>query len=156
MKLDARSRKYVVLFRYTRLPYGVSSAPSLFQRQMLRGIPGVVVYMDDILITGQTEVLTEASLRAKKSKCHFMEPQVVFLGHVVGLHPMPSKMKAIQEAPKPRNVTELKSYLGLLTYYGSLWRTPYTEHKVEVVYRPIKSVPRIQTAAHLLQPVSSF
>ncbi len=50
-----------------------------------------------------------------------MEPQVVFLGHVVdekGLHPMPSKMKAIQDAPKPKNVTELKSYLGLLTYYG--------------------------------------
>ncbi|XP_064396342.1 uncharacterized protein K02A2.6-like [Halichondria panicea] len=142
MKLDAQSRKYVVinthrgLFRYTRLPYGVSSAPGLFQRameQMLRGIPGVVVYMDDILITGQTNVehlnsleevlrrLTEAGLRAKKTKCHFMEPQVVFLGHVVdekGLHPMPSKMKAIQEAPKPKNVTELKSYLGLLTYYG--------------------------------------
>ncbi len=91
MKLDSQSRKYVVinthrgLFRYTRLPYGVSSAPGLFQRameQMLRGIPGVVIYMDDILITGETEVehlnsleevlkrLTKAGLRAKKNKCH--------------------------------------------------------------------------------------
>ncbi|PIK36208.1 hypothetical protein BSL78_26960 [Apostichopus japonicus] len=50
-----------------------------------------------------------------------MTPSVQYLGHVIdekGLHPMPEKVKAIKEAPAPRNVTELKSYLGLLTYYG--------------------------------------
>ena len=82
--------------------------------QLLRGIPGVVVYIDDILITGQTETehlhalyevlkrLANAGLRAKKHKCHFMQPQVTFLGHVIdenGLHPIPSKVKAIREAP---------------------------------------------------------
>ena len=65
MKLDVHSRKYLVisthrgLFRYTRLPYGVSSAPGLFQKAMeqliLQGIPGVVVYIDDTLISGPTE-----------------------------------------------------------------------------------------------------
>ena len=62
--LDKESKKYVVtntqkrLFKYTRLPYGVSSAPGIFQRVMenvLRGIPNVTVYIDDILITGANE-----------------------------------------------------------------------------------------------------
>ena len=49
-----------------------------------------------------------------------MAPSVSYLGYVIdsqGLHPLPDKVKAIQEAPTPRNVTELKAYLGLLAYY---------------------------------------
>ena len=142
LKLDAESRKYMVintnkgLFRYTRLPYGISSAPGIFQKAMetlLQGIPCVTVYIDDILITGETESdhlkfleevlkrLAKAGLRAKKHKCKFMAPSVTYLGHVIdakGLHPLPEKVQAIQQAPTPKNVTELKSYLGLLTYYG--------------------------------------
>ena len=62
--LDDQSKQYVVinthrgLFRYNRLPYGISSAPGIFQRTMetlLQGIANVVVYLDDILITGPTE-----------------------------------------------------------------------------------------------------
>ncbi len=64
IQLDFPSKKYLVinthrgLFRYTRLPFGVISAPGLFQKameQLLRVIPGVAVYIDDILITGPTE-----------------------------------------------------------------------------------------------------
>ena len=64
LPLDEDSRKYVVintqkeLFRYTRLPYGISSAPGIFQRVMenlLKGIPRVTVYIDDILITSASE-----------------------------------------------------------------------------------------------------
>ena len=63
VRLDDNSKQYVVinthkgLFRYTRLPYGISSAPGIFQRVMdnlLKGIPGVVVYLDDTLVTGTT------------------------------------------------------------------------------------------------------
>ena len=62
--LTEESRKYVVvnahrgLFRYNRLPYGVSSAPGVFQHVMdghLKDIPGVIVYIDVILVTGKTE-----------------------------------------------------------------------------------------------------
>ena len=62
--LTEESRKYVVvkthrgLFRYNQLPFGVSSAPGVFQRVMdglLKGIPSVIVYIDDILVTGKTE-----------------------------------------------------------------------------------------------------
>ena len=70
LPLDEESKQYVVintqkgLFRYKRLPYGVSSAPAIFQRTMenlLSDIPGVVVYIDDILVTGPT---TEAHLKS--------------------------------------------------------------------------------------------
>lgn len=140
--LDDQSKNYVVinthrgLFRYNRLPYGISSAPGIFQRTietLLQGIPNVVVYLDDILITGPTDqehlgtlekVLTrmeQAGLRLKKSKCVFMVDSVTYLGHRIdenGLHPIAKKLKAVQCAPKPSNISELKSYLGLLTYYG--------------------------------------
>ena len=142
MPVDEDSKKLLVvntpkgLFRYTRLPYGVSSAPGIFQRLMenvLQGIPNVIVYIDDILVTGADDGahlktlsrvldrLERAGFRAKKSKCMFMAPSVSYLGHLideVGLHPLQEKVRAVKEAPSPKNVSELKSYLGLLTYYS--------------------------------------
>ena len=64
LPLEDESKQFVVinthkgLFRYTRLPFGISSAPGIFQRvieSLLQGIEGVVVYLDDILIIGSTE-----------------------------------------------------------------------------------------------------
>ena len=110
--LEVESRKYVVvnthrgLFQYTRLPFGVSSATGIFQRVMenlLQGIKGVVVYLDDILVTGRSEEdhlraleevlrrLERAGLRVKQSKCMFLRPSVTYLGHkfdAEGLHPL--------------------------------------------------------------------
>ena len=98
LPLDEASRKYVTintqkgLYQYTRLPFGVASAPSIFQRTMdnlLQGIPKVCIYLDDILITGATEAehlhnlqevlnrLEQAGMRLKKDKCAFLLPQVV-------------------------------------------------------------------------------
>ena len=137
--LDEEAKMFVVintqrgLFQYNRLPFGVSSAPGIFQRAMenlLQGLPNVIVYIDDILVTGASEEehlavlskvlsrLEEARLRLKKRKYVFMATSVTFLGHKIdaqGLHPLESKVRAVQEAPTPRNVTELKAYLG---YYG--------------------------------------
>ena len=64
LPLDDESKQYVVinthkgLFRYTRLPFGISSAPGIFQRvieSVLQGIPGVITYLDNILVSGATE-----------------------------------------------------------------------------------------------------
>ncbi len=142
MKLDEKSKQFVVvntlqgLFRYTLLPFGIASALGIFQRVMesiVRDIPGVVVYLDDILITAETkeehlerldEVLSkirESGLRLKKEKCVFMASSVEYLGHLVdaeGLHPLPEKVRVIQDASDPTNVSELKSFVGLLSYYS--------------------------------------
>ena len=64
LPLEEESKQFVVinttkgLFRYNRLPFGISSAPGIFQRvieNVLKDIPGVVAYIDDILLTGPTE-----------------------------------------------------------------------------------------------------
>lgn len=139
--LEEGSRKYTTinthkgLFMYQRLPFGISSAPSLFQRVMesiLQGIPKVVVYLDDILVTGATmdehlatlrlvlEKLEAAGLTLKKSKCVFASTSLDYLGHVIdstGLHPSKAKVEAIQGAPTPTNLSELKSFIGLVNYY---------------------------------------
>lgn len=142
MVLDSDSRKYVTinthkgLYCYTRLPFGITSAPANFQRAMdsiLQGIPQVLCYLDDILITGASKEdhlrnlekvlsrLQEYGIRVNANKCVFMQTLVECLGHIIDcedLHTSPKKVKAIQEAPAPHNQQELRSFLGLLHYYG--------------------------------------
>ncbi|CAG2226139.1 unnamed protein product [Mytilus edulis] len=127
--LDEESRKYVTinthkgLYQYNRLPFGVSSAPGIFQRTMehlLQEIPRVVVRVDDILITGSSKSehlnnletvlgkIQEAGMKLKQDKCVFLAHEVVYLGHRIdqyGIYPVESKVKAITEAPEPKNIT---------------------------------------------------
>ena len=141
MTLDEESRKFTTitthkgLFQYNRLPFGVSSAPGIFQRTMenlLQGIPRVIVRMDDILISGKDDnnhianleavlkKLSEAGLRLRKEKCFFMVPEVTYCGYVIngrGIKPVEAKVDAIQNAPVPENVTQLRAFLGMLNYY---------------------------------------
>lgn len=142
LALDEDSKEYTTinthkgLYRYNRLPFGIHSAPAIFQRTMegiLRGISHVTVYIDDILITGENEeehlknldaVLTRLEnegLRLKMEKCAFMLPKIEYLGHTIsanGLHPSQDKVRAIVDAPVPHNVSQLRSFLGMVNYYG--------------------------------------
>ena len=126
--LDDDSKKYVVinthrgLFCYNRLPFGISSAPGIFQCVMeclLREIPGVAVYLDNILITASSHVehlktldrvfqtLKDAGLKLKRNKCVFLTEFVTYLGHRIdtqALHPVEEKIKALLEIPAPTNV----------------------------------------------------
>ena len=93
----------------------------------------MICYLDDILITGSTEEehlanveqvlsrLQQYNIRAKRSKCSFLSPSVEYLGHQVDaeeLHTTTSKVEAVSKAPQPHNVQELRSFLGLVHYYG--------------------------------------
>jgi len=142
MLLDEESAKLVTvnthlgLFRYCRLPFGVAAAPAIFQRAMdtlLQGVPNVICYIDDLLVTGQSDeehlrnlekvlhLLKEQGIRLKQEKCSFLQSEVEYLGYRIdekGIHTSPSKLEAIQQAPTPTNTTELRSFLGLLNYYG--------------------------------------
>ena len=122
------------LFRHTRLPFGISTAPSLWQKamaQILQGLQGVIVFIDDILVTGRTreehirnlrnvlDRLRQAGLRLKRSKCLFFQKSLEYLGHNIskeGVRPTDERVKCVLEAPPPLNKQQLKSFLGLTTY----------------------------------------
>ena len=124
------------LYRYNRMPFGIASAPAIWQRtieQVLQGIPGVQVLLDDMIITGKSDEehlhnldlvlsrLEEYGLRLNLDKCQFFKDNVTFCGHIIdkdGLHKTPDKIEAITNAPTPQTVTQLKSFLGLVNYYG--------------------------------------
>lgn len=121
-------------YKFKRLPFGVSSAPEVFHKylcQSLEGIPGVEVFIDDVLIHGKTveehnvrlrlvfEKLRLIGMRLNESKCQIGKREVNYLGHVLserGLTPMNSKIQAVVDMKVPENQTEVRRFLGFMTY----------------------------------------
>jgi len=142
MKLHVESQKLTTFitpfgrFFCKRLPFGISSAPEIFQREMqkiLMGLDGIVCQMDDILVHGATEAehnerliqvlnrLKTAGVTLNESKCEFSKSEVKFLGHVInskGIHADPDKTKAIINFPTPNNKKELRRFFGIVNYLG--------------------------------------
>lgn len=140
IKLSDRTQKYLTFatpwgrFSYLVLPFGLCSAPEVFQRIMsetLGDIPNVEVSMDDILIhaesmeklsTIQAKVfrkLKSSGFTLNKDKCVFGVERVDFLGHVVssnGLEIDKSKVEAISSFKAPTNLVELQRFLGMVQY----------------------------------------
>ena len=100
---------------------------------LLKGIKGVIMFINDILIARESDrgnlesleevlkCLEKANLKLKKSKCQFLKKSMDYLVHQIdatGIHPLPGKVQAIQDAPAPQSVKELESYLGLISYYS--------------------------------------
>ena len=121
---------------FNKLPFGIASASELFQRRMskiLSGLPGVLCHMDDVLIfrTSQTEHddrltsvlqrLQAAGATLNKAKCEFGVHTVKFLGHIIdgkGLRAYPARLKAIQDLEQPKNVSELRRFMGMENQLG--------------------------------------
>ena len=100
---------------------------------LLQGCDGTSVYIDDILVSGSTvkehlqnldkdlAILSTAGIKLNRDKCVFLSSPVEYLGHIIdrqGLHPTEEKVKAIKDAPRPKNVSELRAFLGIINYYG--------------------------------------
>ena len=121
---------------FNRLPFGITSAPEHFQRRMsvlLDGMDGVICLMDDVLVYGKTQEehdeqlvkilqrLEAAGLTLNREKCEFSQRQVKFLGQIVdktGVRPDNAKVKAIREAPTPKNVSDVRRFLGMVNQLG--------------------------------------
>jgi hypothetical protein len=124
-------------YEFLVMPFGVTNAPAIFMDYMNRIFQPyldkfVVIFIDDILIYSKDpqehvehlrivlEILREKKLYAKFSKCEFWLDEVKFLGHVIsqgGVSVDKSKVEAVLNWERPRNVTEVRSFLGLAGYY---------------------------------------
>ncbi|XP_062557693.1 uncharacterized protein K02A2.6-like [Armigeres subalbatus] len=124
------------LMRFKRLMFGINCAPEIFQRvmsEMLAGIDGVVVYIDDVVVAGSTQeehdtrlqkvlsVLKKNNATLNKSKCLIGVTELEILGFKVstaGICPSDEKIAAIQNFRKPESREETRSFLGLINFVG--------------------------------------
>ena len=132
-------------YRWLRLPFGVSCAPEVYQRimdNMLEGIQGAHAVIDDILIAGRdleehdhilrqvVERATNHNLKLNLEKTRLRQSSVSYVGHIIskeGLQADPAKVAAVRDMPAPTNKTELKRFLGFVTYLGKFLPNLSTE-----------------------------
>jgi predicted aspartyl protease len=120
-------------YEFTVVPFGLSNAPTIFMC-LMNGVfreyldKFVIVFLDDILVYSKSEeeheqhlrmvlqVLREHRLYAKLSKCIFYQKKIHYLGHIISttwIEVDPEKIEAIRGWPMPKNVTEVRSFMGL-------------------------------------------
>ncbi|RWS03246.1 retrovirus-related Pol polyprotein from transposon 297-like protein [Dinothrombium tinctorium] len=125
------------LYECNTMPFGLKNAPSRFQRLMDSVLSDLkwricIPYIDDVLIFGKNfeELLynldlvlcrfRNANLTLKPSKCVFFVNTVRYLGYVIsdsGISPDPEKVKAVQEFPRPKDINNVRQFIGLASYY---------------------------------------
>ncbi|UYV73881.1 K02A2.6-like [Cordylochernes scorpioides] len=142
IEMDEASKNLLVvsthrgLYRYNRLPFGISPASAIFQRCMdslFHDVPNTVIYLDDIFIGSKDEQehyrilkmifdkLKELNFTLNKEKCLFLKKDICFLGHIInedGVRPDSKKLEALERCKKPFDKTSLKSFLGMLSFYS--------------------------------------
>ena len=122
------------------MPFRLTNAPATFQR-LLESCLGelhlnwCIIYLHDIIVFSQTckehlhwlnavfNKLKAAGLKLKPSKCNLFKQQTNYLGHMVskeGVSTDPEKIKAVTKWPQPTTVTEVRSFLGFVSYYRRL------------------------------------
>src|SRR5882757_9879651 len=124
-------------YEFVVVPFGLTNAPTTFMCLMSNVFNRyldkfVLVFLDDILIYSKNEeeneehlrltlqLLQEHQLYAKLSKCDFYRDRIQYLGHIIskeGISVDPEKIGTIMNWPTPRNVTDVRSFMGLVEYY---------------------------------------
>ncbi|GBG92374.1 hypothetical protein CBR_g55282 [Chara braunii] len=124
-------------FERVVMPFGITNTPVMFQAAMTNEFRAmldrfVMVYLDDILVYSRTledhlghlrrvlGTLRRAKYKANRDKCEFVRQELEYLGHFVtpeGISPLSNKIQAVQEWSEHRNVTDVRSFLGLTGYY---------------------------------------
>ena len=129
------------LFEFAVMPMGCSNGPATFQRVMELVLSDLLlkcsspicrVYFDDIIVASVSvddhvsmlrkvfARLREANLKLKLPKCRFLQEECKFLGHYVsreGIATCPDKISAVRDWPTPKNVKEVRQFVGLASYY---------------------------------------
>ena len=122
-------------YKFLMVPFGSAQAPASFQllmNKVLEGLKFVMTYLDNIIIFSENESqhlehletifsqLREARPKMKWSKCDFFKSEIHYLGHLIspeGISPLPNKLDCIKHMPVPKNMREIKQFLGLTGYY---------------------------------------
>ena len=123
-------------YQHVVLPQGLTNGPSCFQALMCNVVsglaPNIFCFLDDLLIVSKNyeehekhldlvlERLSKHKLSIRIDKCEFFKPSVKYLGFSVGKHgisPLPEKIDAIKNFPRPQDLLQLRSFLGLTSYY---------------------------------------
>ena len=143
------------LFRYTKLPEGISSSPGECQEtlcKLVKHIPHTMVYIDNIYCTGKTDeehlsiieqilkALDDANLRGNWKKCDLFKNSLDLLGYCLnqeGLHPSPNRVEAIKKMEAPTTLKGIRSLLGIINYYEEF--LPHRAENLKPLYNVIKS-----------------
>ena len=136
-------------FSYMRLPMGVIGSANVFQEKksgLMETLEYIRVYLDNLLIITKDSLedhlaelkhvliqLKNAKLKVNAAKSSFCMDKVEYSGYILmqnGIKPMPEKISAILAIEAPRNVKELRRFLGMVQYYRDLWerRSEYLPH----------------------------
>lgn len=141
--LEESSRDYTAFtagnfqYRWICMPMGLTAAPLTWQRAINTILAnligkGVYVYLDDIIVYAHTreehnkilwnvmQLLSDHNIQLKISKCIFFAKQFTYLGHIIsenGIQANPKKLDIIKNYPKPTNVKQIQSFLGLCSYF---------------------------------------
>ncbi|KAG1239029.1 hypothetical protein G6F35_000323 [Rhizopus arrhizus] len=135
---DAKKTAFIAngsLYQFTCLPFGVVNGPSSFMRFMhgiLRGLPRIMVYLDDIIVYSSSKEqhqqdlrnvlqrLNDYNLKISIKKCQFFQKEIKFLGFLVsghGIRSDPSKVEVIKTWPTPSSVKQVQRFLGFCAFY---------------------------------------
>lgn len=160
LELDEKSQSLCTwsthkgLYKTLRLPFGVKVAGAIFQKTIenfLRGIQNCMNFVDDIVVTGPDflshvntlnlvlDKLQSVGLRLNIVKCEFFKEQISYLGHNInseGLKKNDSNVQSVLNAPEPKDVSEVRAFLGMVNYYSKF--IPEFAKKMEPLYRLLR------------------